>query len=71
MAVNKPRNRTLIFRLTEEEYESLQQASAGARSLSDFARNRLLGSLENRPIDAQLGELKSTVDRLAEMLERR
>jgi hypothetical protein len=70
MAVNKPRNRTLIFRLTEDEYGALQSASTGARSLSDFARAKLLGSLETRPIDEQLTDLKVTVARIAEMLER-
>jgi hypothetical protein len=67
MAVNKPRNRTLIFRLTEEEYHCLQAASSGARSLSDFARERLLGSIERPPIDQQLTELKIMI---AELLEK-
>jgi hypothetical protein len=67
MAVNKPRNRTLIFRLTQEEYDSLQAASSGARSLSDFARERLLGALERPPVDQQLNELKMMI---AELLEK-
>lgn len=71
MPVNKPRKRTLIFRLTQDEYDSLQTASSGARSLSDFARNKLLGSIDVAPIDVQLHEIKSTVDRLAELIERR
>ena len=50
MAVSKPRNRTLIFRLTQDEYDFLQAASTGARSLSDFARERLLGSIERPPM---------------------
>jgi hypothetical protein len=70
MAVNKPRNRTLIFRLTQDEYDCLQAASSGARSLSDFARERLLGSIERPPIDQQLTELRLTVDRIAELLEK-
>jgi len=68
MAVNKPRNRTLIFRLTQDEYDCLQAASSGARSLSDFARERLLGAIESRPIDQQLSELKITVERIGEKL---
>ena len=68
MAVNKPRNRTLIFRLTQDEYDCLQAASSGARSLSDFARERLLGTIEMRPIDQQLTELKITVERIGEKL---
>jgi hypothetical protein len=69
MAVSNPRNRTLIFRLTQEEYASLQAASSGARSLSEFARDKLMGSLERPPIDAQLIELKTTITRIAELLE--
>jgi hypothetical protein len=68
MAVNKPRNRILIFRLTQEEYEALQSASAGARSLSDFARSKLLSSVD--PLGAQLTELQSKVARIEQLLER-
>ena len=70
MAVNNPRNRILIFRLTEDEYEALQSASSGARSLSEFARAKLLGSIGRPAIDEQLTDLKLTVARIAEMLER-
>lgn len=70
MAVTKPRNRVLIFRLTEDEYESLQRASLGARSLSDYVRTRILGSLGSSKIDEQLTEIKFTVERLAELLEK-
>ena len=66
MAVNKPRNRTLIFRLTQDEYDHLQAASSGARSLSDFARERLLGSLMHSPVDRQLTELKTMIAALLE-----
>ncbi|MGA3189704.1 MAG: hypothetical protein ABSF22_21565 [Bryobacteraceae bacterium] len=66
MAVNKPRNRTLIFRLTQDEYDHLQAASSGARSLSDFARERLLDSIERPPIDQQLTELKTMIAALLE-----
>jgi hypothetical protein len=68
MAVNKPRNRILIFRLTQEEYEALLAASAGARSLSEFARSKLLGSLD--PVGAQLSDLQSKVARIEQLLER-
>ena len=71
MAITKPRNRTLIFRLTQEEYATLQAASSekGARSLSEFARAQLFGSLDAPALGQQLGELKSTVTRIAQMLE--
>jgi hypothetical protein len=70
VAVTKPRNKVLIFRLTQDEYQALQTASSGARSLSDFARTKLLGSLERPGLDQQLLELKSTVVRIAELLEK-
>ena len=73
MAVTKPRNKILIFRLTQDEYQALQTASSGARSLSDFARTKLLGSLDSPSapaFDQHLQELKSSVARIAEMLEK-
>lgn len=70
MAVTKPRNRIIIFRLTQEEYQRLHEASAGARSLSEFARAKLLSALGNDPIDARLNALNSRLDRLASLLEK-
>jgi len=70
MAINKPRNRILIFRLTQDEYAELQAASSGARSMSEFARAKLLGSLGDSHVDTQLMELRSTVARLADLLEK-
>ena len=70
MAVTKPRNKILIFRLTQDEYQALQAASSGARSLSDFARTKLLRSLGEPALDQQILELKSSVARIAELLEK-
>lgn len=70
MAVTKPRNKILIFRLTQDEYQALQTASSGARSLSEFARTKLLGSLGAPALDQQLLELTTTVARIAELLEK-
>jgi hypothetical protein len=71
MAVNNPRNRVLIFRLTQDEYATLQAASSthGARSLSDYARVKLLGPGHAPVIEKQLAELRATVARIAVMLE--
>jgi len=71
MSVSNPRNRVLIFRLTQGEYDALRAASfeRGARSLSDFARGKLLGSLESPTLDAQIGELQTAVTRIAQLLE--
>lgn len=70
MAINKPRNRVLIFRLTQDEYDALRSASSSARSLSEYARDKLLGGLTPSKIDEQLNEIKSTVTRLADLLEK-
>ena len=70
MAVTKPRNKILIFRLTQDEYQTLQSASSGARSLSEFARTKLLGSLGTPALDQQILELKSSVAHIAALLEK-
>jgi len=72
MAVTKPRNRTLIFRLTQDEYQALQVASSdqGARSLSEFARVKLMGSLTLPELQSEISELRTTMARLAERLEK-
>ena len=76
MAILKPRNRILIFRLTEDEYSNLQSAcsSGGARSLSDFARTRLLSSLSVEDpamstVEQKLADLQSQLRVVVERLE--
>lgn len=78
MAVTKPRNKAVLFRVTEDEYNRLIHAcsSGGARSLSDFARARLLGpaaaaadagtapSPSLAQVEEKLNELKSALDQL-------
>jgi len=45
---SKPRNRIVVFRLSQNEYHSLKEACArrGARNLSDFTRAGVLELLE-------------------------
>ena len=69
MATNNPRKRILIFRLSQDEYQRLQEASSGSRSLSEFARSKLMGALGSDPIDVKLTELNTRVERLASLLE--
>ena len=47
MSLLKPRNRSVVFRLTEDEYDNLRTACvrSGGRSLSDFARSALLATI--------------------------
>jgi Tfp pilus assembly protein PilO len=69
MAVTRPRNRNIICRLTQDEYDRLQSAASDARSLSDFARERLLGAVALPAINQQLTELKQRVERIEEQME--
>jgi hypothetical protein len=73
MAVNKPRNRTVIFRLTQDEYKQLETISSagGARSLSEFARSRVLygnalyGNAVRGNGEPSLAEIEKKLDELA------
>ncbi len=74
MAVTKPRNRLVIFRLTQEEYQQLETVSSagGARSLSEFARSRVLhdaGEPSLAEVKKKLDELAGAVEGLTRMLK--
>lgn len=69
MNVLKRRSRMVSFRLSEEEYESLREIclTAGARSLSDIARDavhRLIGNggEQKKDIESQLRLLNERID---------
>jgi hypothetical protein len=53
MAVLPKRDKLVSFRLSAQEYETLQTliANAGARSISDFARTTLCDALESPRIE--------------------
>lgn len=53
---SKPRNRIVVFRLSQDEYRSLQEACtrAGARNLSDFTRSEVLECLNSDALGAHL-----------------
>jgi hypothetical protein len=53
----KPRNRVVVFRLSQDEYRSLQEACtrAGARKLSDFTRSEVLDCLDSNAFGGNLG----------------
>lgn len=82
MTVMKRRSRMVSFRLSEEEYEGLKHicVTAGARSLSDIARDavhRLLGGgfsknnleVEMQTLNSRMDALDSEVRRLARLLD--
>ena len=73
MGISKPRNRVVLFRLTQEEYAQVQQACAegSARSVSDFARARILRqTTAESPALAQMQARLEALTHAVEMLTR-
>ncbi|HWZ31974.1 MAG TPA: hypothetical protein VNX18_11595 [Bryobacteraceae bacterium] len=72
MAVTKPRNRVVIFRLTQDEYRQLETISSagGARSLSDFARSKILGGGGGDPSLAEIAKKLDELQGVVQGLER-
>ena len=73
MDTAKPRKRAVIFRITQDEYDHLKSACSarGARSLSDFARSRVLRALGEpslADVGQRINELELAVQQLAEVL---
>ena|ERR1039458_4250989 len=81
MASPHQRNRIVVFRLSQEEYNRLRSAcdAAGGRSLSDFTRSELLtvvhpdghGAVLERKfveIDQKLDDLYSLIQRVSERI---
>ena len=64
MTAQKPRNRIVVFRLSQDEFLTLKTACAekGGRNLSEFTRSELLNFLSMpayaAPLDQRLGELE-------------
>jgi len=67
MAVFKRKNRMISFRVSEEEYRQLQSAtlSAGARSISDYARDNLFCRCQSEPAAAIGKRVESISEALA------
>jgi uncharacterized protein YpiB (UPF0302 family) len=61
-----PRNREVVFRLTQDEYGKLKEVATrnGARNLSDFIRSELLASIHS-------GRINEHLQRRFEALEQR
>jgi hypothetical protein len=60
MAVFRPRNRLVNFRVSEDELQSLRDAceTGGARSISDFARYAILGNNSGHPENEEILRLR-------------
>ena len=76
MAGNKNRSRTVVFRLTPDEFARMKEVSAarGARSLSEFARTKVMRGEDCEPsltdIDKKLDNLAGEVQRLTRILDK-
>ncbi len=64
MVISKSRNRLVNFRISEDEFQALMDATtaAGARSMSDYARTCVLGN--NGSQDGSLQQLEKSVSSL-------
>lgn len=62
---SKPRNRVVVFRLSQEEYHSLQEACAraGGRNLSDFTRSEILECLQEEASGGGLARRFASLER--------
>ena len=62
---NNPRNRVVVFRLSQDEYVSLKEASerVGARNMSDFARSGILEHLESATAGGTLNQRFAALER--------
>jgi hypothetical protein len=72
MAVTKPRNRLVNFRVSEEEFQTLREAclQGGARSISDFARSAVLNTFGGSgEAEGQLKIRLSTIDQKMDELD--
>jgi hypothetical protein len=74
VAILKRRDRSVIFRLSQDEYQQLRDACTkrGAASISSFARSELLRSIDPDGLPGvaqQLSNLQSLMQRMAQMLE--
>jgi hypothetical protein len=74
MAMLRRRDRTLVFRLSQDEYASLITASSqsGGRSLSEFVRISLMSQLaagaDDRATPTRVRELEQRMRRLESAL---
>ena len=68
----KPRNRVVVFRLSQDEYHALKEACdrRGARNISDFTRTEVLEILQCGPINEHLNcRVTSIEQKLAALQE--
>jgi len=73
MSSSLRRDRLVVFRLTQEEYQLLQTAcaAAGRRSVSEFTRAELLSIVKSNSVDASVRDKLLDIDhKLDQLLEK-
>jgi len=67
MSVFKPKTRMISFRLSEEEFQSLQKASlrTGARSVSEYTRDTVCRLLDHAHGNGNGDGIAGRIDQLA------
>jgi|ERR1039458_6793851 hypothetical protein len=76
MASLQKRNRIVVFRLSQGEYDHLKSAcaAAGGRNLSDYTRSELLAAVETdlcgSSMDRKFGEIDRKLSELQNMIQR-
>ena len=70
---SQPRNRIVVFRLTQDEYRALKDACdrRGARNISDFTRSEILDNLHPGVVHTTLAQRFSSLEEKLDMLQSR
>jgi uncharacterized protein (DUF1778 family) len=70
------RDRIVVFRLSQDEYRSLQEACTkeGGRSISDFTRSELLAAIHHKQmsaalLDRRVAEIHRSMQRVLRLLD--
>ena len=72
LALSKRRTRTIIFRVTQQEYDRLKTEcdASGVRSLSEYARSELLRGDRNDSVNSLSSQMVAEIERkLGELFE--
>lgn len=75
-STTKTRSRVVVFRLSEDEYDSLKDACSerGGRNLSEFTRSELMSSVRSDSphglIRKQLSQMETRLDQLQVSVDR-
>jgi len=61
---SNPRNRVVVFRVSQDEYKALKEACdrRGSRNLSEFARTEMLAYLASNPADDGMNKRFASIE---------